>query len=242
MAEVSGQITGLLQEPGAVLQVLETGELGPQPAAHGVILMRERLIEGADTSDPGSGVAYHAEVVVGGGNVSGSFRCDWSGQFAVVCQRLTIRAVAVATHVEDLGYYGISDRRWRHAAIVGFGGWHAMAPLTLTLQEFALAGGITRHTVEVPRFGRRYRPRFGVPTGPLTGEFACAPADAADLDRVTISVASALGYSLFYTSSHRVTPELLRDGIDVSGAGYVSVDAPFPGSQLILTPCFELGL
>jgi hypothetical protein len=213
--------------------VLDSGEIGPEPAAHGVTLFLEKLDQTAQGSPP-----MHALVTLFAGATSCQFLCDWRGQFSAVFQRIVVTGQTYFPWVmspETVSPPG--SGRFRVGAMVGFGGWHAARPLTLTLQQRVLGSYLS-----VPAFGRRFFPRvlryltpnwdiLGLITGPL--------------------IPSALNdVELFIDSQYhcRLSERVVQEGVDVAGADRLFVRGSYDGAGIprasphILIPVFELGL
>jgi hypothetical protein len=243
------QISGPFAYPGTYVDVLSNLDLGSPPATHGVLLFNE----GNNFSQ--ANVAYYAEVTYGAGIASGSFLCDWTGQFALVCSRLTVRALAYQCRAGGDVYIG-PDEPWKHGVMLGYGGWHSKRPLTFTGAERELKGtyvpvadGVSM--VRVPRFARRWWPRLGLrvsaPDAPGDPAGVVAPYLLAGL---TVELGGP-NQSIFSAgpstsnAAYPVTMEMIRDGLDVTGVGTVSlrtISQAVGGQAFLYTPVFELSI
>lgn len=245
--EFGNQISGPI-EPVGPIEVLDTQELGTEPAAHGLTLFREQ------TSIPlvSTGtLAYHAEVTVFGGVATYKFLADWSGQAALVCSRLQVRAVPYYPAGVDFAEEDLTT--WKHGAMVGFGGWHAGRPLTLTLARLGSIGSSTvagaggqvvpvGTPIDVPVFGRRLFLRGGVQ--PVDDGILYALTELAPVHLESIYFGrTPIGCEWTrYADWQRLTPDLLRDGIDVTGMSRVTLWTPGLPVDPRFTPSFELAL
>jgi hypothetical protein len=242
------QITGPMPEAFDSLEdVVVAADLGPQPAAHSVVLFREQL-----NAQPSAtlNAAYYAEVTFAGGAGLSSFLCDWRGQFSIVCSRLEVRARSYPPRTDLYNRGGLDGGgnpvdRFRHGAVVGYGGWSASKPLTFTASEWVFdpTDDISWvQVIQVPRFGRRFFPRLGRVPGALGS--AASPWYRADLESFALGITQVGGPPGAVTQSEMLSVPVVRDGIDVSNAGYVTVTCAGAAlaTKYYLASVFELGL
>lgn len=242
-------ISGRMPEAAdTLLDVLINSDLGPQPAAHGVVLFRE--YEGG-LDNPSGNAAFYADVTFGAGAASTNFLCDWRGQFSVVCQRIGIRARSFAPRTPPYDR-GTASESYRHGAFLGFGGWHSGKPLSFTDYERVYDPTDDPSWVQVvavPKFARRFFPRLSVLVGGVESGNAAQPAVPADVETIQLGITRGGQPQAKFSQCQFVSPEVLRDGLDVSDAAFVTLTFPqsAPGLPLIprkyyYTPVFELAL
>jgi hypothetical protein len=216
------------------IAVLDTQELGSEPSVHGLMLFRE-LLDAAVTGD----CAFYARVTVHAGNTSTSFLCDWSGQCALVCQRLQVEAVPYWTREDNGGATDPSagSERYKHGAMVGFGGWHAARPMTFTGAERQINSITT--PIDIPLFARRVFLRISrlVSVDPPWAPFYGFDQLGIRFKRTPFGRADSA-----YADDQILTPEHTVHGIDMSGVGALNITCRNAGPSLIVTPVFELGL
>jgi hypothetical protein len=219
------------------IEVLISGELGPEPAAHGVLLFSERL--NGQTFLP----SYQAEITLRAGIASTKFVCDWRGQFSVIAQQIEVRLLVVNPSVMEDDFWTQPTGLFKHGAAIGFGGWHAARPLTYTAKQQLLGGGSV--LVPVPAFARRFFPQLLHYSGAghhwdTTGVVAFQALDYANAARYRVTVYTGNANPV---SSALLTREVIERGIDVQGASAVGLSVPGTVyAPLLVQPVFELGL
>ncbi len=238
-------IVGAMPIPGTLTDVVINHDLGPEPAAHGIILQAQQLTAAAPSGAAFSSVQQKADITFGGGVASAHFQCDWRGQFALVCQYVEIRALAFHTAMTDPDSYGIDpDVRYKHTAIVGFGGWHAAKPLTYTARQALIGEALTPLVLQVPAFARRLFPKLALYPGSAEDPGLATPALAMPpvyVDQVQIAFARGGAAPNFWSSAMRLTLDDVRDGIPIGDADYISL-VTLTAEKLSVTPIFELAL
>lgn len=248
------QIIGPLPESVDDLSdVLINNNLGPQPAAHGVLLFRERATDAYPPATEPLNAALYADVTIGAGAASTNFLCDWSGQFSVVCSEIQIRARSYAPRASAYSrgatVGGQLLERFKHGAFLGFGGWNAAKPLTLTQREIVLDNSVTSvWNIAVPKFARRYFPRFGRVIGdPLDVESPATsiPWWKADIETLQLSISRVGTNPDNNASAQMLTVDRVHNGIDVSEASTLQLWTRTTGvlsTTHFLTSVFELAL
>jgi hypothetical protein len=235
-------IIGTMQLPEAEpILVLDSDVLSEEPSVHGLMLYRE-LLDNPDGLGsgvaPGGTCAFYARITVYAGNTATSFLCDWSGQCALVCSRLTVEAVPYHTQGDVVSTPLVDATRFRHGAMLGFGGWHAARPMTYSGAWLTLSS--LGADVAIPRFARRLIPRVGT----LTTPDAAPLTESYEVDLLNCKLAlSAFGSAAgSYSSVAPLTPERRLQGIDLSGVGAIRLFSANSGPTLVVTPVFELAL
>lgn len=238
-AKWSGEITGEALAFGENRDVLYTGDLGPQPTAHTVLL----AVEKTSSDGPGTFQAlptYYAECTMKAGQYSARFLCDWRGQFAAVFQSLQVRALSYESLILASDLYSQPQGTFRHTVLVGYGGWNATRPLTYTMrqQEFDSGGAESGSLViQVPRFGRRFFPRLMHFNGDwdVPGAVPSVPLNPARLSGISVKIDA--GYQGV------LTEQQMMEGIDVHGASLIQLLARNDlAATHLVTPVFELAL
>jgi hypothetical protein len=216
--------------------LLETDDLGPQPAVHSVALFAEGLASQASLP------TVHAEVLLKAGVYTTKFRCDWRGVFSAVFQSLIVRLVSYNASVtdNDSGYAFVATEagQYRHVASVGYGGFNHAKPLTYTLrQRTVYSTGGTRCEIGVPPFARRFYPRIV--------HYLATNWDSNGLQMAPLSPAGLRGVSIQLDGQHygQLSEQIAHDGIDVLGASLITLKPiTTSGQASLVTPVFELGL
>jgi hypothetical protein len=234
--QIFGGVTGA---PGTLQDVLINDDLGPLPTVHSILLFHDVV------TAPSGNLAYHAQITIGAGAVSTSFCCDWRGQFSVVCSRVAVRARTFQPRIVAVAADPLE--RHRHGAILGWGQLHGSAPLSFTDADliFSPLDDVSWvQTIAVPKFARRFFPRFSKGIGPGSG----VPATlgwSAEIESFTLGLTRPGSVAANFSQMHGVSAAIARDGIDVSDADYVTVTAALGlglQSGYYLTPVFELAL
>jgi hypothetical protein len=251
-------IGGMPSADGALLDVVINSELGPEPAAHGILLFNELTSDGASAGVAiPQNAAYYAEITLGGGAVTTTFQCDWRGQFSVVANKIEIRARSYAptTFVDyspgTLGPSGTPLKRYRHGAILGYGGWHASQPITYTAPEVYIDGDSlvpVETRIDVPKFARRFYPRLGraAADGTLTPLW---PFDIESFQLMLFRAGTTTNAGYYGDFQMPLTVDIVRDGIPVGDATAIVLTSNIKNdgrkglsSGYVLSSLFELGL
>jgi hypothetical protein len=251
-------IGGMPAVENTLYDVVINSELGPEPAAHGILLFNELTSDGESAGAATQlNAAYYAEITIGGGAVTTTFLCDWRGQFSVVASKIEIRARSYAPSTfydygpGTLGPTGVPLKRYRHGAIIGFGGWHAAQPMKYTGPEVLIDGDSVdpvETRIAVPKFARRFYPRLGRAAidGTITPWW---PADIQSIQMTTFRVGTTSSLGAFGSALAPLTLDIVRNGIDVADAGMIVLISNIKNdarkglsSSYVLTPVFELSL
>jgi hypothetical protein len=251
-------IGGMPATVGLLQDVVINSDLGPEPAAHGILLFQELTSDGVSSGAAlQQNAAYYAEITIGGGAVTTTFLCDWRGQFAVVASKIEIRARSYAPSIlfdygpGTLGADGVPLKRYRHGAIIGFGGWHAAHPMRYTAPEVFIDGESTdpvETRIAVPKFGRRFYPRLGrmALDGTLTPLW---PADIESIQMMLYRPGTTSSAGSFGDFQIPLTLDIVRNGIDVADADTIVLTSnikadgrPGLSSSYVVSPVFELAL
>jgi hypothetical protein len=236
--------TGYVGGAGGAI-VLESGVLGPEPAAHGVLMFRENLITSA-------AAPARAEVTLRGGVTATKFLCDWGGQFSAVFSSIGISVLAWWSPVFDPDGIGVGDSpdiygagwdagQYKFGAILGFGGWNTARPLTYTGRQRIVgdsgSGGWGAYSaIKVPALGRRFFPRvLRVVNSNYASSYAVLEG------RVMPAHMAGLELAIPGVFCGPLTEALIRDGIDIGGASVVYMKNHGAGLTAV-TPFFELAI
>ena len=251
-------IGGMPSTAGLLLDVVINHDLGPQPAAHGILLFHELTSDGESAGAATQlNAAYYAEITISAGAVATTFQCDWRGQFSIVASKVEIRARSYAPSTfydygpGTLGADGVPLKRYRHGAVLGFGGWHAAQPLKYTGPEVFIDGGSlvpVETRIAVPKFASRFFPRLGraAEDGTITPIW---PHDIESIQMMIFRGGTTSSSGNFGSYQAPLTLDILRNGIDVADAAAILLTSNIKNdgraglsSGYVLSPVFELCL
>jgi hypothetical protein len=231
---------------------------GPLPAAAGdrIRVLSNPLIRGLPgpvavhlfRTDPqvsvglGSNAAVRALISYANGAATNQFRCDWDGQFSIVCNKITIELEGFEPRVPDgntIGEYDPDEtKKAKWGALIGIGAIPSGGrdAVGYTLPGIEIAPAATSQ-VAVPDFGRRWFPHL-VKFNGVTGEMVGLTDAELSLVQVTFVDLSASGF----VDRFPLSRDLMRDGITLLGAAPILEVLNDTSATLIYVPHFKLGL
>lgn len=228
---------------------------GPYPAAAGqtIEVLSNPLIRGLpspiavhlfspDRNSGGiSGGAGRALISYSNGAANGQFRCDWDGQFSLVCNKITIQLESYETQEPDgsvfFGYAADPNVNLTWGALLGIGAIPSGGrdPIGLTLSGSFL-NPASSVTTTIPDFARRFYPQLTKYDGLSTSIEAPTELELAPL---VVRFADQAGNGV---SMMRLTLDMLRDGIPIFGAAQTVALINDGPTTFTLVPYFKLGL